>query len=117
MKIGNSRFYPTDVTKIIDERLRREHSALKIKDLHEYIQTMQKVIPVIATMPFFWENAKIRYLTEFLGYKTLTDWVVVCPSDPPLDSLIAKVHTGLKSPTRAVKEWTMKLLRKDDIKK
>lgn len=74
LKIGNARYYPMDYAGNREKLMTHVHS------WEQYVNKMLQVFPVVATMPNFWKRESgIRYLTDFLGYKTLTDWVVTIP--------------------------------------
>jgi hypothetical protein len=78
-KLSGTRFYSSKL----------DTSLVKTKTFDDYLSFMLEILPIIAGMPEIWENGhSIRYVSDLLSYKTITDWIIVTPAKPqkPLKS-------------------------------
>jgi len=117
MKIGQARFYPASIMNFDDQEFKQE-SMTKHHDLAQYITKMQAALPTVALMPEYWDSgAKWKYLSDFMGYKTLTDWHVVVPGEVPLRSFIASISKREMSVKRAIRSFTRWSVGRDALKK
>ena len=99
-KLGDARFYQRS---FLDGK---NEDKLKIHDLSQYLTAIRAALPTIATMPEFWQKKKIRYLTDFMSYKTLTDWVLAVPGQPHESAHVVDVSSKNIDQRRAVREYT-----------
>lgn len=80
----------------------REEQTVKVRTRDDYLTHMKKTLPHVALMPEFWaKGEKLRWLSDFIGYKTLTDWVFVAPGKLDYGQMIKIVpHDSLKRDLR-----------------
>lgn len=102
-KLGSARFYPMDLQHLGGQELRNE-GMRQVKSLTEYLSFLKSVMPSIATMPDYWDKVgQVRWLPDFFGFKTITDWIIVHPGEPSPESKITTINqrvTGLKMAMR-----------------
>jgi len=116
-KLGGARFYPMDLGSRDDQEL-RVRGMTDVHSFDQYITKIKQVLPAVANMPEYWENpSRIRYLTDFFGFKTLTDWTVVIPGTIPVEAMLGSYAPGRTPVRRAIRRETQRLLREAELKK
>lgn len=111
--LSSCRFYPMDLGSTDDQEL-RVRGMTDLHTLDEYVKKMKAALPTVATMPNFWDGVKVRYLTDFLGYKTLTDWTIVFPGKPKEQTKLSARLIGVR---RAVRRYTRNSLEINSLRK
>lgn len=88
--IGNARFYPQNpFTLDLTPNEAREYFMKESHTLDAYIEAVMKILPAVIKMPEYWQdNKKVNYLTDFMGYVTLTNWWVLIPGKVPEDAVV-----------------------------
>jgi len=114
--IGNSSFYNINPFEFSgqDRKLRM----MQRKSFDEYLAVVANIMPSVVAMPEYWERPTgMKHLSDFMGYKTMTDWKVVIPGDIPKNAVIFRQKIGLNSVRSAVRTETKKMLFEGDLKK
>lgn len=115
--LSGARYYSQDLGDDDDQYMRNRGMRM-IKTLDDYLSHIKNVMPVVATMPEYWDNDKqVRHLPDFFGFKTLTDWIVVVPGKPDKTAKIKRVTLSLNGLKRAIRTATYASMKKDDLKK
>lgn len=94
----------------------RETLMKNSRNTSDYLEGIIKALPSVVEMPEFWVKREVRFLTDFMGYKTLTDWHWV---GRPFgkDSWLARYDVGALHPRGAAGILVRKLLRANHMKK
>jgi hypothetical protein len=116
-RLSGARFYPMDLGTDDDQTLRVKGMS-QAKDLNEYLTHLKTVMPHIATMPEYWENGQsIRWLPDFFGFKTLTDWLIVVPGKVDEKNKIKNVILSLHGQKKAIRRTTYEQLEGAELRK
>jgi hypothetical protein len=93
-------------------------STLGAKTRDDYLLAMMQVMPVVASMPELWQQGEAyRPLTDFLGYKSLTDWWAEMPVGQPAEALLDAQPSGARSARDLVRHWNKRMLASDSLAK
>jgi len=96
MNISDLRFYKSNT----------ELDVLKTKTFDDYLSWTMEMIPHVAAMPEMWSKESIRYVNDFLAFKTITDWVIAAPHrDRSMKTL--KINDA---PRKIIKKYVVKKL-------
>ncbi len=116
-KLGAGRWYPFDLGAETDESMKLT-AHLQARTLDDYISKMKQVLPVVATMAEYWDDdRKLIYFCDFIGYKTLTDWVIVFPGKLPEDAIIGTYSPVLERMRGMLRRVCYQQLNESEIKK
>lgn len=105
-KLSGVRFYAS--------KLEADHT--KVRTFDDYFNFMLEILPIVASMPEIWENGhSIRYVSDLLSYKTITDWMIVTTTPPkkPLRVFwMPETNVG-----RIIRQVTYRQINKTELKK
>jgi len=111
-QVRGARYYdrsPLDVPHLREVRFRQARS------FDEYVTKILEVMPIVLGMPDFWPTgAGIKYLTEFMGFKQMTDWWVLIPGEP--SDVLATVPLS-RNVRAAVRETVKQAMSKNSLRK
>jgi hypothetical protein len=114
-KLQGARFYPMDLGHDQDLETRQK-SVTQIRHLNDYLTHLKTVMPHVALMPEYWESDRqTRWLTDFFGYKTLTDWIVVVPG--AVENKIKTITLSVLGHKKAIRSVAYKLLEGSRLEK
>lgn len=92
-----------------------EMRARQARTWDDYMERILSILPVIVAMPDFWPGGQgFKYLTEFMGFKQMSDWYVLIPGEP---SDVLSVEPGSRGVRAAVKTWNQQLLAINALRK
>lgn len=98
----------------------RQARMVTLKTWDGYIESMMKIVPAVVSMPEYWDPYKggLKHLSDFMGYKTLTDWYLILPRKTlPANAIILEEPLGAYTVRQAVTKITRMLARADDLRK
>ena len=110
--LSGARFYPMDFT---DDKFKMMK---EVRTMDDYLSYLKNVMPQVAVMNDYWENDKqLRWLTDFFGFKTMTDWMVVVPGKVHSKNKLKTVTLSVHSIKKQMRTITYKLLEGASLKK
>lgn len=115
--VGGVEYHPSNPFAADHQRQAR---MVTLKTWDGYIEAMLKIVPAVVSMPEYWDPYKggLKHLSDFMGYKTLTDWWLILPRKTlPSSAIMLEAPLGSISVRAAVAKTTRILMRADDLRK
>lgn len=115
--IGSVSFFSSNPFEYPEEE-RKEMMMKKRKSFDEYLTIVVNLMPSVVAMPEYWDKPnKMKHLSDFMGYKTLTDWFILIPNKISDKAIIFNERQGVHSVRSAVRQETKRMLFEGDLKK